>query len=233
MMSTDRTFANRTIQILFIAAWMLSSGCSGVELIRNAIVAPGTIAGVVEGLGYESEAIRADAEDRGPGAEGTVLVLLESIDARPSRRPGNEIQHVVIRDGLQEPEIQLLRPGQSLRIQNLDSIYHELFTVGPRNHFQIRLKGRTQGEVIQLEEIGFVRVYCRLHPRELFAFVVSDALDFVWTTDGARFEIVNVRSGDYRIRAVSLDGESGYSSIRVDPGQRLDLTLQLSPRAKR
>jgi len=139
-------------------------------------------------------------------------------------------EQVVIRQGRQEPELHLVHPEQPLKIHNQDSIYHELFTADNRNRFELRVGGSQDSEYIRLEHPGFVRVFCRLHPTESFAFLVARADRFVRIEPGSLFKIPSLPRGDYRIQAGTVDSQTKSMIVHVEAGETVDLTLHLLPR---
>jgi hypothetical protein len=167
----------------------------------------------------------------------TQSVSVIHMQAMTSQKPNNSsrtpLPRVSIKDGGQQPRIALVRPDQPLRVVNLDAIYHEIFTAGPDNQFRVRLASGQESAPIPLRTPGFVRGYCRLHPRENFAFLVTKADHVVYLEHDSEFEIQRVPVGEYRIVATGLDAESEETRFRVEADRTVELTLRLEPRLER
>ncbi|MHA7837407.1 MAG: hypothetical protein ACX98W_08120 [bacterium] len=168
------------------------------------------------------------------GATGPMLVVLEPLrDARSRERDdGLGPREIRIRSGQQEPPIALVSGRQGFRFRNLDPIHHEPFSMDARNAFRVRVEGGALSEPVRLSQGGFVRVFCRLHPTETFALVVSEArrpLAAPLAAEG-RFSFSGLSSGSYRLRAVGVDAESGPVRIDVPGGETVHVELGLRAR---
>jgi hypothetical protein len=196
---------------------LLLSGCARVSILNFPTAAE---------VGHVAGRLEADAQS----------VSVIHMQAMTSQKPNSSrtpLPRVAIKDGGQQPRIALVRPDQPLRIVNLDAIYHEIFTAGSDNQFRVRLASGEESAPIPLRTPGFVRGYCRLHPQENYAFLVTKADHVVYLEHGSKFEIQRVPVGDYRIVATSLDAESEETRFRVEADRTVELTLRLEPRLER
>jgi len=206
--------------------------------------APGIVIALVSGLllsscarlspfGFPESAVghisgRIEQDD-----PGVYIVHLEAMEPGRARSRHAQPRQISIEEGRQQPLIALVRPDQPLRITNLDSIYHEIFTVGSNNQFRVRLASGEESGPMRLRTPGFVRGYCRLHPHESYAYLVTEADHVVYLEAGSDFEIPGVPVGEYRIGATSLFAESEQTRLLVSADQTVQLTLRLEPRAER
>jgi hypothetical protein len=166
-----------------------------------------------------------------------VLVYLEPVEAPPSHDGGAlravRNRDVRIRAGRQEPGLALVSPDQPFRFHNLDPIHHEPFSLEAPNDFDVRIGGRETSDLVRLPQSGFVRAFCRLHPSETFALIVSPARHVVAVEDDGSFAIANVRPGPYHVRAAGVDRESAAIEVRVVGRETIAVELELSPRSPR
>jgi hypothetical protein len=168
-----------------------------------------------------------------PNDQGFTLVHLEAIGAQDTDSPITKQARVFIEGGRQQPRIAVVRPEQPLYVTNLDAIYHEIFTVDSDNPFRARLASGAESDPIRLRTPGFVRGYCRLHPHESYAFLITRADHIVSLEDDSNFAIPSVPVGEYRIGATGFDGSSTFTRFLVSRDQTIQLTLHLEQSVER
>lgn len=217
-----------TSMMIALVGLMVLTGCAELNVSRSMWSAQGEISGRIDSAGTEVN----DHHLGRVGATRTeeILIYVEFLGSRDFDADRQQNNRVVIRQGRQEPELHIVNPEQPLKIHNLDSIYHDLFTADDRNQFEIRLGANQESETIRLEHPGFVRVFCRLHPTENFAFLVARADRFVRIVPGSPFRIHSLPRGDYRIQAGTVDSQSESMTVRVEANETADVTLRLLPR---
>ncbi len=215
-----------------IVALLLSLfACARVEGPGDRIALP-EVGALVGRVDLSAGDVR-DPVGRPAVGRGSVLVYIESSDASLSSPPDGSPLEIQIGSGMQEPQLALVIPNRPFRFINLDPIHHEPFSLDAPNDFRVRIGGREPSAPIQLPHGGFVRVFCGLHPAEMFALIVSPAEHVLAVDDDGSFAIPNVRPGDYRVRAAGVDAESAAVPVRVARGETLRIQLKLSPRGTR
>lgn len=181
------------------------------------------------------------------GWNGPVLVYLEPLEAPLdghllsalwrlagwSEASSEGTTEVRIRDGRQQPELVLVSPDQPFRFRNLDAIHHELFSVDASNAFEVGIGALGASDPVSLPQAGFVRAFCRLHPSESFALVVSPARRTVAVDRSRRFVLTDIEPGVYHVQATGLEVESAATRIRLVAGETLGVELRLSARSAR
>jgi hypothetical protein len=208
-------------------ASVLLSGCAERTELPNVPSRPGEIRGRVEILTGAVPAAASVAESSFEARE--IMVFLEPTTAQSSLEHRQQDRVLAIQTGQDSPEIQLVTIDQPFRIENLDSIHHELFTASSENSLRIRLKGRSQSEILSLASPSLVRLYCALHPDENHTLVVSAGHEHAFVDSDSRFRIPHVRPGRYRVRAASTDAWSQPQTVNVGAAETVELTLRLAP----
>ena len=214
--------------LLSFALAMPFLGCAQWADSAHAFRSRGEIQGQVEflaGSPASPENIR-----RSNSAENEILVFLEPITARFSLSSLSQVQEVAMQTSRRSSGIQLVTVDRPIRIQNLDSVHHELFTTNTNDPLRIHLTGKSASKPFRLVNTGLVRLYCRLHPDENHTFVASSSSTYHAIVDSSmRFRIPHVRPGRYRVRAASaLDwGQAETVDIVID--ETVLLTLRLAP----
>ena len=207
--------------------FVLLSGCAQWTDLSNVFGRPGEIRGRVEILAGAVPLDESVGESSLEGRE--FIVFLEPASARFSRRPHHEVRQIAIRTDQKSPEIQLVTIDQPFRIHNLDSIHHELFTANPEILPRIRLRGRSESEILSLASTGLIRLFCALHPDENHTLVVSAGHQHVFVDSGSRFRIPHVRPGRYRVRVANTHDWSQPQTVNVGTAETVELTLRLGP----
>jgi hypothetical protein len=223
-----RASVRSELALLWIAVSMPFLGCAQWTEGLNVFRAPGEIRGHVEIL---SEAIASpEAAGKSSPSENEILVFLEPITARFSLHSPWHVEKIPIQTARHSSGIHLVTVDQPIRIQNLDSIHHELFTTNTENPLRVRLAGRSESEVLRLASPGLVRLYCVLHPHENHTFVASSgSAYYAFVDSGMRFRIPHVRPGRYRVRAASALDWGQPETVEVVTAETVLLTLRLAP----
>jgi len=208
-------------------ASVLLSGCAVRTELPSVPSRPGEILGRVEILPGAVSPDEGAGQSSFEGRE--IIVFLEPASAPFSAELRQEEGVVEIRTGRDSPEIQLVTIDQPFRIKNLDSIHHELFTASSENSLRIRLKGRSESEILSLASPSLVRLFCALHPDENHTLVVSTGHEHAFVDSDSRFRIPHVRPGRYRVRAASTYDWGQPQTVDVGTAETVELTLRLAP----
>jgi hypothetical protein len=211
-----------------LALSMSFNGCAQWTDSLNVFAQPGEIGGHVE---IRSGPLASpEGARKSSSTENEILVFLEPIPARLSLQSRWHVETVPIQTARSASGIHLVTVDQPIRIQNLDSIHHELFTTNTENPLRVRLAGGAESEVLRLASPGLVRLYCALHPEENHTFVASsDPAYSAFIDSGMRFRIPRVRPGRYRVRAASALDWGEPETVEVVTAGSVQLTLQLTP----
>lgn len=211
-----------------LALSMSFNGCAQWTDSLNVFAQPGEIGGHVEI--HSGPLASPDRARKSSSTENEILVFLEPIPARFSLHSPWHVETVPIQTARSASGIHLVTVDQPIRIQNLDSIHHELFTTNTENPLRVRLAGGAESEVLRLASPGLVRLYCALHPEENHTFVASsDPAYSAFIDSGMRFRIPSVRPGRYRVRAASALDWGKPETVEVVTAGSVQLTLQLAP----
>lgn len=206
-----------------LALSMSIMGCAQWTDSLNVFAGPGAIGGHVE---------IHSGSPASPEAE--VLVFLEPIPARFSLHSPWYEGKVPIQTARNDSGIHLVVVDRPIRIQNLDSIHHELFTTNTENPLRARLASGAESEVLRIASPGLVRLFCALHPEENHTLVASvDPVYSAFIDSRMQFHIPRVRPGRYRVRAASALDWGEPETVEVVTAETVQLTLPLTPGTSR
>ncbi len=99
---------------------------------------------------------------------------------------------VTSKDKRFDPRILAVPAGTKVKFPNVDSIYHNAFSLSPGNTFDMGLYRKGASRDVVMKNPGIVRVYCNIHPDMAASVVV---------VDGNAFSIVQA-DGSYRIEGI-------------------------------
>jgi len=211
-----------------LALSMSIMGCAQWTDSLNVFARPGAIGGHVEI--HSGSPGSPDAARKSNSTETEILVFLEPIPARFSLHSPWHEGTVPIQTARSASGIHLVVVDEPIRIQNLDSIHHELFTTNTENPLRARLAGGAESQVLRIASPGLVRLYCALHPEENHTLVASvDPVYSAFIDSSMRFRIPSVRPGRYRVRAASALDWGEPETVEVVTAGTVQLTLQLTP----
>ena len=99
---------------------------------------------------------------------------------------------VTSRDKRFDPRILAVAAGTRVKFPNVDSIYHNAFSLSPGNTFDMGLYRKGASRDVVMKNPGIVRVYCNIHPDMAASVVV---------VEGNAFSVVQA-DGSYRIEGI-------------------------------
>ncbi len=93
------------------------------------------------------------------------------------------------------PTVLPIIAGSSVAFPNNDPILHNAFSATPNNVFDTGLYGKGEGEMVTLNSIGVVRVYCNVHHSMTASILVLPTPFFTQPNANGSFVISNVPAG--------------------------------------
>ena len=106
--------------------------------------------------------------------------------------PGTTANSVTSRDKRFDPRVLAVSAGTRVKFPNVDSIYHNAFSLSPGNAFDMGLYRKGASRDVVMKNPGIVRVYCNIHPDMAASVVV---------VEGNAFSVVKA-DGSYRIEGI-------------------------------
>lgn len=215
----------------FVLVWLALAmpllGCAQWAESTQAFRSRGEIQGQVEYLAGAPPPLKNIGGSN--SAKNEILVFLEPILERFSLSSLWQVQEVAIQMSGRSSGIQLVTVDRPIRIQNLDSVHHELFTTNTDDPLRIQLTGKSESKPFRLVSTGLVRFYCALHPDENHTFVASSSSTYHAFVDSSmRFRIPHIRPGRYRVRAASALDWGQPETVEIVTAETVLLTLRLA-----
>lgn len=110
------------------------------------------------------------------------------------------------------PDFLQVRPGEPIRLVNLDPVEHQLFALVPGAHSEVDVRlrpgGRAGEQSIRFTAAGTRHLFCRLHRRSYARIDVVDAPRLAIVNPGERFEFRDLKAGRWRLRVAGIGAET-------------------------
>lgn len=196
----------------------------------------GTIEGTVE-LASRSRGIRSGGGLYGRPSRPTqqaasgdsVLIILSSLESNSdSELP---IEFLNQKNRQFSPKVLPVKLGQSVRIQNSDPVYHNVFSLTSPHKFDVGRRPKGEHFDVTFEKPGMVDVFCDIHSNMHAIIYVMPENAVIWTkvAAGDHYAIV-APEGDYTLTYVALGYKETQVNVRVDDGEISSMgTITLNP----
>jgi plastocyanin len=166
-----------------------------------------------------------------PAAAGTVRGRVQLIEK--GGRPASDITDVVVYvDGAKAkptpgkstmamkgksfiPRLVVVPVGGTVEFPNEDPIFHNVFSVSGENRFDLELYKRPKSGSWTFQHPGVARIYCNIHPQMSAVVLVRDNPYYTKTAHDGTFEIPDVPSGKYVLRAWHERGGEAAQDVTV------------------
>lgn len=152
---------------------------------------------------------------------GAVVYLLGPI----SRPPAGHAR-MVQRHKRLLPAVLPIVAGQSVDFENLDPIFHNVFSLSPARPFDLGEYRAPGVRTVRFPRPGIVEVYCNIHPRMAATILVLPNRFFAVTGRGGTFRLEGVPAGRWRLYAWQPLGPPAHRP--VDVPERGSTSLELS-----
>ena len=184
-------------------------------VVVPAVVAPmpvvpvrGSIKGTVTILGKNSERLPA----------GEVVVTLEPLFPVSAASKQQKTYEIAMVDKKYTPGVITIKPGDTVKFNNKDSIKHNVFSSSGNNAFELGTYGFGVAEGATLKYPGIVKVYCNIHAgMAAFVSVSESGYSFI-TKDNGQFIFNELPVGEYRVKVWHVRGEA-EKSVQVSANQ--------------
>jgi plastocyanin len=150
---------------------------------------------------------------------GGSVVWIPGLSVNAPAPSGNS---VTSRDKRFDPRILAVPAGTRVKFPNVDSIYHNAFSLSPGNTFDMGLYRKGASRDVVMKNPGIVRVYCNIHPDMAASVVVvdGDALSVV-QADGS-YRIEGIPPGGHEVHVWSDVAGEQVVTLTFEPGRTTD-----------
>jgi plastocyanin len=206
----------RTVALaaLLAGVWLPAPAEAGTK-VKGRIIAPGS-----------RSVTRADG---GKVREQTdlgqaVVYVTPSAGTKPLKGKKTS-ERVTLAGSRFQPKVIAFGEGSTIRFENTDRVWHNVFSVSPARRFDIgKLAPGTRTEVA-FDSDGVVQLFCELHPAAAGFVVVCPNRYFIRPARTGRYQLPSLPRGEYVVTA----WHPGLGSVRreIEVSGRGDYTLDL------
>jgi plastocyanin len=146
---------------------------------------------------------------------GDAVVSIEELPAGIAKAGAPQKKVIDQRNMKFIPTVVAIRVGDSVEFPNHDKVWHNVYSKGGANDFDLGLypPGKTRSQTFN--KPGVSRILCNAHP-QMEAFVVVKTHPFFSTTDSrGNYEIKNVPLGKVRVEVWAPNQETKSANIEI------------------
>ena len=156
------------------------------------------------------------------------VVYLEPIEIAEHRTQSSRVTTISQRDRALHPGFVVVTVGEEVHFSNDDGIYHRFFSQSESNSFDLVVAPDGEENAVRLSHPGEVLVYCSLHPWERGVVFVVPSPFFTTADSSGRYEIRDVPSGRYQLRAWSQDTQSATQTVNLPEGTSVSIEISIA-----
>jgi plastocyanin len=205
-------------------------GAPGPGPGAGAAAAPGRAGGEDRPAARGAGTITGEVDLKGVPSGQPVFVFVENLSSSAARGRSLEI---VQKDKQFSPQVAAVQRGTTVYFPNHDSISHNVFSLAPRNAFDLGLiRAGERGDPVRLAEPGVIEVYCNIHGRMWAEVLVVPNAHYAKVGADGRFTLRSVPAGE-RVVAVWTAGAEPVRRTVTVSGQGAEVRLSIQARTRR
>jgi plastocyanin len=175
-------------------------------------------AGDVEG------SVRLAVEGAELATVGPVAVFLVGTDGAAPPDARSPVIHQ--RDARFRPEFTIVSAGETVRLANDDTIFHNVFSLSKPNDFDLGTYPAGESRNVKLAHPGLVKLYCSIHASMTGAILVVPTPWFSTVSATGAYKIRDVPPGAYELRVWNERLPLAKRPVTVGDGPlRVDVAL--------
>lgn len=191
-----------------------------VGALALALSAAGSRAGEVSG------SVRLAVEGAGLADIGPVAVFLERPGGETPPPPAGSAPAIHQREARFLPSFLVVSAGQSVRMANDDTIFHNVFSLSRPNDFDLGVYPAGEVRTVKFAHPGLVKLYCSIHSSMTGAILVVPSPWFSVVSAAGAYRIREVPAGRYELSVWNERLPIVKRSVTVTEGPlRVDVTL--------
>jgi plastocyanin len=160
-----------------------------------------------------------------PGT-GTVLWIPET-PSEKAAGAGNPRPKIASKSKHFDPRITVIPAGTTVDFPNLDPIFHNVFSLSERAHFDLGLYRNGAFRSMTFDSPGLVRIYCNIHPQMAAYIMVVDGRLYVQTGPDGNATIAGVPPGKRTLRVWDEKGGEWTGTVEVVAGRPSSVAIVL------
>lgn len=167
--------------------------------------------------------------EKGKPVADAAAAVIWFVPASGAVKPAPVRAEIQTRDRRFIPRVTVVPAGSEVAFPNGDPILHNVFSVSPRNHFDLGLYRKGKGKSTRFSASGLVRVYCNVHQAMVAYVLVVDTPHFARPGDDGGFSLENLPAGAGTLHIWHERAVLTTRQIELPLAQPLDITLELQP----
>ena len=203
----------------------LCIGCASSGVIRGTLSTRAPIESVTPTPSPESNAGPASVR----GSILDAVVYIEEMHAGSRLPTAHASLRLELNGQTLTPRILVVPAGSTVEFPNLDSLFHNVFSVSPARPFDLGRYGRGKSKRITFDKPGLVNVYCKLHPNMAAYILVVPNQAFARPDSSGRFVLPALPKGRYFVNVWHPDFPATRREVTVPASEKSELVVTLGP----
>jgi plastocyanin len=170
-------------------------------------------------------------------ARGTTAPVADAAVWLPGVRDPNPLfdeRPAIVQKGKRfEPHVLLVPKGTRVAFPNLDTVFHNVFSLTPGNQFDLGLDRGGASREATFGAAGVVRVYCNIHPGMAAYVIVVDGASYAATRADGSYRIGGIPPGAHSVRVWHERAGEREENVEIRAGESTTLDLALDGSAYR
>jgi plastocyanin len=129
------------------------------------------------------------------------------------------------------PRVLVVQKGTRVEFPNMDTIFHNVFSVTPDNSFDLGSYRQGESKSVTMVKPGVVNVYCNMHPQMVGSILVVPGGYFTHAGADGAYTLANVPAGHHRVVAWAPNARP--ISKEVDLGDAESITVDFELKQSR
>jgi plastocyanin len=125
-----------------------------------------------------------------------------------------------------DPRVMSIPVGTRTEFQNLDHVYHNVFSVSPAKRFDLGKYAPGKTDTVVFQRAGVINLHCDIHPDELGYIVVTPNHAVARPDSLGRFKLPKLPPGHYTLRV--FHPRRGEFERPVDVPKKGDLSVDMA-----
>ncbi len=145
-------------------------------------------------------------------------------------KPQKKVMTMATRGKAFEPRVLVVTRGSTVSFPNHDPILHNVFSVSPKNRFDLGFYRNGDSKTWTFESAGLVRVFCNVHYSMAAQIVVLDTPFFTTPDKDGNFRLEGLPAGGGKLRVWHTSARPWSQEIQVPAASPTVIRLQVRRR---
>lgn len=177
--------------------------------------------------GYQSITSGGSSSQAGTPSDHILVWLVNEDDEASYVARGTALQVLDQVNKRFRPRLMAVRVGDSVRIQNSDPVYHNVFSLSKTKRFDVGRRSPKDYEDVEFNRVGTVDVFCDLHSNMHAVIRVLPVQTVSWKKleGSGTFRFEDIPKGEYTVHYFAIGSPEERIGVQATDGEINKITL--------